>query len=93
MGFVLFAWTFFKAIVVFSGNDREVDFTLEVKDGGYQLWRAQQGENLMFDLGSINNSIHTEAEQGAIKTLKVRSGAFNIDLLLPGEVDKTRYAN
>ena len=93
LGFVCGAYSvpvIVKSSVVLSNEIETHEFKLIEKSGGYQHWRSQSDGSIEIELGSVANSIHTENEQGALLALELVNGRF-MTLLLPGELEKTRY--
>ena len=93
LGFVCGAYSvpvIVKSSVGLSNEIETHEFKLIEKSGGYQHWRSQSDGSIEIELGSVANSIHTENEQGALLALELVNGRF-MTLLLPGELEKTRY--
>ena len=86
----------FSAPVMFKGyiiafNEVETHrFQLVKKNGGYQHWQSLDDDTLEFKLGSVNNKIQTENDQGAIVTLKLIQSTY-LTLYLPNQIERTRY--
>jgi len=79
-----------KSAVILTNAIEVHEFELIEKNGGYQYWRSRSDKKIEIELGSVNNSIHTENEQGAVLALKLVKGR-SMTLLLPDELEKTRY--
>ena len=72
-------------------NDVETHrFELVKKNGGYQHWRSLEDGATEFKLGSVNNKIQTENDQGAVVVLKLIKSSY-LTLYLPNQIEITRY--
>lgn len=79
-----------KGYTVLANDVETHRFQLIKKNGGYQHWQSLSDESLNVKLGSVNNKIHTENDQGTIIKMNLIKGRF-LTLYLPDQIVKTRY--